>query len=118
MNDNLKNEQILIEDFMNAIFKTHAINSWNIIMDIVEKIETLIIKDEYHYYDNGFSVIIQNKYCCIKCHSSKRQDGVIYQTPYLFKPSSKKEAVYLGIIEFINWYNTQIKLYEKTTYTT
>jgi hypothetical protein len=74
---------------------------WNLLMPVVEKIEKDVSKEPYY----GFTVRISDLYCSIVCHEKYCQDGVIYQTPYGFKPNSKIEATWLAVIEFIKYYN-------------
>jgi hypothetical protein len=87
-------------DFVDLQYHT----SWDWLMPVVEKIEQLYI-GEYV----AFMVEIKNQSCCIYCHYKDQQDGVIYRTPYLSRRENKIEAVYLAIIAFIKWYNTQSK---------
>jgi hypothetical protein len=70
-------------------------------MPVVEKIEKDISKEPYY----GFTVRIADRYCLIACHERNKQDGVIYQTPWGFRPLLKIQAVWQAVVEFIKWYN-------------
>jgi hypothetical protein len=81
------------------MFKYHS--SWDWLMPVVEKIEKDISKEPFY----GFTVRIADRCCLIACHQKNKQDGVIYQTPWGFRPLLKIDAVYQAVIEFIKWYN-------------
>jgi hypothetical protein len=82
-----------------SLLKYHS--DWNQLMPVVEKIEKDISKEPYY----GFTVRIADRCCLIACHERNKQDGVIYQTPWGFRPLLKIQAVWLAVVEFINWYN-------------
>lgn len=60
--------------------------SWNWLMPVVEKIEKL-----------GYRVTIQGLNCWIDTHK-----GAIFGTD---KKNSKRNSVYIAVVEFIKWYN-------------
>jgi hypothetical protein len=76
-------------------------DTWCQLMPVIEKIEKDISKDPYY----GFTVRIADRCCLIACHQKNKQDGVIYQTPWGFRPLLKIDAVYKAVVEFIKWYN-------------
>ena len=61
-------------------------SSWNWLMPVVEKIEKL-----------GYRVTIQGLNCWIDTHK-----GAIFGTD---KKNSKRNSVYIAVVEFIKWYN-------------
>ena len=83
------------------VLKTDYHSSWDWLMPVVEKIEKDVSKEPYH----GFTVRIVGNSCLIACHEKNKQDGVIYQTPWGYRPLTKIEAVWLAVVEFIKWYN-------------
>lgn len=81
---------------------------YNSLMEVVEKIEAMT-SDTYY----AFTVGITGKYCVINCYEKNRQHGVIYQTPYGFEPETKKQALLLGIVDFIEYckhWNIELKM--------
>jgi hypothetical protein len=74
---------------------------WDEIMNVVEKIEKDVSASIYY----GFSVTITDLHCAVWCHEKRKQDGIIYQTPYGQRPSSKIVAVWDAVVQFIQWYN-------------
>lgn len=79
-------------------------NSWNWLMPVVEKIES--IKDSYH---GRFGVYINSNSCTIQS-TNFRPDKPIPNPPhydYNIVLNNKIESVYYSVINFINFYNKQ-----------
>lgn len=79
-------------------------SSWNWLMSIVEKIESIL--DEYHGY---FGVHIVSNSCTIQA-TNFRPDKKIPDPPHYFATytmNSKIESAWYAIVEFIKWYNTK-----------
>lgn len=64
--------------------------SWDWLMPVVEKIESL-----------GYIVSLTNKACHILMNGK-----TLFDKPMQFISSTKIEATYNAVIEFINWYNS------------
>lgn len=64
---------------------------WNGLMEVVEKIES-----------KGFDVHINTCVCRISDVGEDRFEDI-----ETFNSNNKIQAVYSGVVEFINWYNTQ-----------
>lgn len=80
-----------------ADFKYHS--SWDSLMEVVEKIEEIDFNKNL-----GYSVTIVQFVCLIKRNSfQKDKQETIIDSP----ASSKIEAIWRGVIEFIKWYNNQ-----------
>ena len=78
--------------------------SWDWLMQIVEKIES--IKDPYH---GRFGVYISSNSCTIQS-TNFRPDKPIPNTPHYYDNivlNTKIESVYYSVINFINFYNKQ-----------
>lgn len=93
---------LINEDADCHVMGTKYHSSWDDwLMPVVEKIEKDVSKAPYL----GFTVRIVGNSCLISCHEKNKQDGVIYQTPWGYRPLTKIEAVWLAVVEFIKWYN-------------
>ena len=120
----------LIAEFMdyssNDIWRTNTENksmseyhkSWNWLMPVVEKIESLDLK-EYGYqweghdgkteYNNGsIYVEIERKHCCIYIDLSLDPPHTINEKTYYIEYDTKLEATYAAVVEFIEYYNELI----------
>lgn len=75
--------------------------SWNWLMPVVEKIETLTMAN---WNIVSFKTQISKNSFVIFSEYKDSVDGIIYQTDPFTKPS-KLEATYNGVVEFIKWYN-------------
>jgi hypothetical protein len=78
-------------------------SDWNQLMQIISKIEQ--IKDDYH---GQFGVHIVGNSCTIQS-TNFRPDKRTSEPPYYFyshTSTSKIEATYYVVVEFIKWYNT------------
>lgn len=91
------------DKFCLNVIKYHS--DWNMLMSVVEKIENLGYKTvlsmsdftSYKYYMNiitGVGIV---------------NESVNNPSKFMCQSNSKIEAVYLVVIEFIKWYNTQAK---------
>lgn len=69
--------------------------SWDWLMPVVEKIETLENKDGYCY-------IVNNQFALTKIQAD--QDIIVELTAI-----DKKMSIYKAVVEFIKWYNQQEK---------
>jgi hypothetical protein len=79
---------------MGKILEYHK--SWNWLMPVVEKIESLVFKN-----DNNPNVTIgSNCYCVIQDNKSELFEFTGMEETKLF-------STYTAIVEFIKWYNTQ-----------
>lgn len=77
--------------------------SWEWLMHVINKIES--IKDSYHGY---FGVHIVSNSCSIQ--ATKFRSDQISDPPYYFTNvvgSTKIEAVWISVVNFIKWYNKQ-----------
>jgi hypothetical protein len=92
--------------------------SWGWLMAVVEKIESLDLK-EYGYkwegidgeteYNNGsICVEIERKHCWIYMDLSLDPVHTINKKTYYIKYDTKIEAVYAAVVEFIEYYNELI----------
>lgn len=87
-------------DWGNSLPQTDRLSydhSWNWLMSVVQKIEDL-----------GFSISILNKSCCVLIKGKGIEDSIT--RGYIYSKESKIESVWLGVIEFIKWYNKQEKI--------
>ena len=66
-------------------------NDWNWLMQVVEKIESLLPDDSF--------VTIEHKSCWIPIYDDEQPFGIEC------REETKKQAVYNACIEFIKWYN-------------
>lgn len=93
--------------------------SWDWLMPVVEKIESLDLK-EYGYqwegidgetmYNNGsIYVEIERNHCYIWVDLSLDPPHTINKKTYYIKYDTKIEAVYAAVVEFIEYYNILIK---------
>jgi len=71
-------------------------------MEVVDKIESLSFNDY-----TAFTFRIDKRTIAVMCRYDGRQDGCVYQTPFRTVHDRKIDAVYEGVIGFINWYNEQ-----------
>lgn len=76
--------------------------SWDWLMPVVEKIETIEIPD-YYLPECYFIVTIEPGYCVIS------ENGEAPMVEYQDQESPKISIVYEAVIEFIEWYNTNKK---------
>lgn len=80
-------------------------SSWDWLMPVVEKIETL--------WNNGFNVYIGPFECIIRRQRTSpdselcQEVDIIHYTPAEYTINSKIEACYTAVLKFINWYNNQ-----------
>ena len=73
-------------------------NDWNLLMEVVEKIESIFWED---LNDTSFNVTIgATRYCVIQDNNG----GVI---EIIGEGESKIQSVYNACLEFIKWYNEQ-----------
>lgn len=73
-------------------------SDWNCIMEVVDAIENLDVKDAE--YISNYSVVIYNNTCYIEVCGYKS-----YTVIQEITASSKKEAVVQAINQFLIWYN-------------
>ena len=66
-------------------------SNWNWLMEVVEKIESLLPDDSF--------VTIEHKSCWIPIYDDEQPFGIEC------REETKKQAVYNACIEFIKWYN-------------
>jgi hypothetical protein len=92
--------------------------SWGWLMAVVEKIESLDLK-EYGYqweghdgkteYNNGsIHVEIERNHCCIWMDLSLDPPHTINEKTYFIDFPTKLEATYAAVVEFIEYYNELI----------
>ena len=67
-------------------------NDWNLLMLVVEKIETLL-----------YEVVIKRGFCEIEAYTYNPEFSKIH----VGLKGSKREATYQAVTEFIKWYNEQ-----------
>lgn len=92
---NCKTESEAFESFCKST-KYHL--DWNWLMEVVEKIESIVWE---HLNDTSFNVTIgATLYCVIQDNNG----GVI---EIIGEGKSKIESVYIACVEFIKWYNKQ-----------
>jgi hypothetical protein len=78
--------------------------SWEYLMDVVEQIEALnTLPEQIDNHTKFFCVTTYGKICTIYATSAYGGGTTISE----IKGESKKEAVWLAVIEFIKWYNKQ-----------
>lgn len=77
-----------------SIAKFHA--SWDWLMPVVEKIESLIFPDDEYF---NFHILGG---CCVYIISSHGDEFICSD-----RGQSKIECVYSAVVEFIQWYNQQ-----------
>lgn len=77
----------------------HFDKSWDWLIPVVEKIETLQLPQSIVSYTNSIEVMIYSNECSIEY--SGYQAGTIVST----HEDTKIKAVYKAIVEFINYYN-------------
>ena len=89
-------------------------SSWDWLMPVVEKIESLRIKGKYEKHNNEivnceylFTVVISDKQCIINNYIIPQYYGIEEDLLKLYdcRNTSKIDAVYKAVIEFIKWYN-------------
>lgn len=86
-------------EFINGawiINKVHYTKSWDWLIPIVEKIESL----DYEI----ITVLIWNKRCSIDIDTYGEKESLFH---YAGSSSTKIEAVYNAVVAFIKWYNQQ-----------
>ena len=104
---NTRENNKLIEDFLKSKvspFKKHILNkdyhnSWDLLMPVVEKIESMYDIDKNKFFveiSTGCSIF------SIKRESFFEDESTICLTRYA---DTKLEATHCAIIEFIKWYN-------------
>ncbi len=93
--------------------------SWGWLMAVVEKIESLDLK-EYGYkwecidkrtmYNNGsIHVEIERNHCCIWMDLSLDPPETLNEKTYFVHFPTKLEATYAAVVEFIEYYNILTK---------
>lgn len=92
--------------------------SFDAIMPVVEKIESLDLKEygyqwededgTIHYNCEGISVEIENNRCWIYKHLALDPMQTLNEKTFKIKYNSKIEAVYNSVVEFIEYYNELI----------
>lgn len=80
-----------------SIYQLNYHGDWNLLVEVVEKIEGLLNEKSERYLE----VFIVGNSCQI-CHVNGYHFSTIQST-------SKFEATYKAVLEFIQWYNTQTK---------
>lgn len=98
-----KEHQQLLSDFIGK--EVAETIDWNGLMPVVEKIGKTKMEALGTVF-TSFPYQIRDKYFLIHCHDGKRQEGVIYQTPYGKSEPDTITAVYKGVIAFIIFVNT------------
>ena len=108
----------LITEFMGETGE-HEYKSWNHIMPVVEKIESLDLSEwmykwegidgETEYNFEGISVEIENTRCWIYINLSLDPYWTINEKTFKVKYETKLEAVYEAVVEFIEWFNERKK---------
>ena len=69
-------------------------NDWGLLMEVVEKIESL---------DSGIYTLIFQQKSCLIWNNDKGEELEFFNSS--FKAETKIEAVYNACLEFIKWYN-------------
>jgi hypothetical protein len=82
--------------------------SWDWLIPVVEKIESLNLR-EYNYNFDALVVQIEKYECWIYMELSLDPCYTINKKSFETKFLSKIEAVYSSIVEFIEWYNQYTK---------
>ena len=82
--------------------------SWDWLIPVVEKIESLNLR-EYNYNFDALVVQIEKYKCWIYMELSLDPCYTINKKSFETKFLSKIEAVYSSIVEFIEWYNQYTK---------
>lgn len=92
--------------------------SWDALMPVVEKIESLDLKEYGYQWEDedgtinynceGISVEIENNRCWIYKHLALDPMQTLNEKTFKIKYNSKIEAVYNSVIEFIEYYNELI----------
>ena len=77
--------------------------SWDWLMQVVEKIENL------HEITNGFGFLFQIDNWSVNIKNLFTGEFVVHNNPKTCRLHSKFESVYKSTVEFIKWYNNQIK---------
>jgi len=77
-------------------------NEWNWLMPVVEKIES--IYDDYHGY---FAVYISSNSCSIQGTKLTPEKADVYYSQ--FYRDTKREATFLAVVNFIDWYDANLK---------
>jgi hypothetical protein len=102
----MKKNNRIIAEFMgmddNIEYKFN--NSWDCLMEVIEKIES--IKDHYH---GRFGVYINSNSCTIQS-TNFRPDKPISNSPHYYSDSvldTKIKSTYNEVFKFINFYNIQ-----------
>ena len=77
--------------------------SWNALMPVVEKIETL--------FNDGILVIIKDQRCYIEVDTQRAlvEEIIIPENFYSGFSDTKFKAVYSTVTEFLAWYNSRPK---------
>ena len=93
--------------------------SWDWLMPVVEKIESLDLKEcgyqwegidgETMYNNGSIYVEIERNHCCIWVDLSLDPPHTINKKTYYIKYDTKIEATYDAVVEFIEYYNILTK---------
>lgn len=113
---NIEESNKLIAEFMGKTVMNYKVlirrewgfpkyhQSWDWLMPVVEKIETL--------FDNRVTVLIQSGEYAIWLHNKEEYEKSNYNTYDYYSSDWKEnkiEAVYEQVVKFIKWYNQQEK---------
>ena len=79
-----------------GIFNYH--NSWECLIPVMEAIENIIIDDEVYRF------VLHKNTCIIEAQLTFFKPSSIWHTHLKNEGSSKIDAAYKTIIQFINWY--------------
>ena len=76
---------------------------YNLLMKVIDKLEKFIDDPNYDYYVNTY---ILNKTDVGIYVRYKQTNYILYESLGLYKNAKdKKEAIYLCVVDFINWFN-------------
>ncbi len=104
-----------IENFMGCSYEEdYYYNSWNLIMDVINKIESISVKsvdEEKRYVEYFFQVEIKGNNCVINRDVLPQYYGTEYDFLHLYgiNDKDKKHSSQKAIIEFLKWNKKQIK---------